>query len=84
MPRTIVDSETPLRPASACEFRASQVVSALGLAQHGVRLCPLHKRLDDAIAVMESAFRNTTLAEILAEPTTSKPLCEPPQRIRLK
>lgn len=56
----------------------------LGLAAHGVRLCPLHKRMDNALAMVEKAFRETTLAEILAEPTTSKPLCEFPTRISLK
>jgi|SRR5262245_26204836 len=48
----------------------------LGLKSHGVRLCPLHKRLDEAIAMVEAAFRNTTLAEVLAEPTQSPPLCD--------
>jgi Rrf2 family protein len=47
----------------------------LGLVSHRLRLCPLHKRLDDAIALIERAFRDTTIAEVLAEPTTSKPLC---------
>jgi hypothetical protein len=32
----------------------------LGLAAHGVRLCPLHKRLDGALAMAEQAFRHTT------------------------
>src|ERR1035438_6007492 len=50
----------------------------LGLAAHGVRLCPLHKRLDNAMALVEKAFRQTTLAEILAEPTESHPLCDFP------
>jgi Rrf2 family protein len=50
----------------------------LGLAAHGVRLCPLHKRLDNAVAMVEEAFRQTTLAEILAEPTSNRPLCEFP------
>ncbi len=50
----------------------------LGLAAHGVHLCPLHQRLDNALALVEKAFRQTTLAEILAEPTTSRPLCEFP------
>jgi len=50
----------------------------LGLAAHGVRLCPLHKRLDNALALVEDAFRKTTLAEVLAEPTTSVPLCSFP------
>jgi Rrf2 family protein len=47
----------------------------LGLAAHGVNLCPLHRRLDDALAHVEGAFGNSTLAEVLAEPTTSVPLC---------
>ena len=47
----------------------------LGLAAHGVRLCPLHRRLDNALASVEAAFEHTTLAEILAEPTGSVPLC---------
>jgi Rrf2 family protein len=50
----------------------------LGLAAHGVNLCPLHKRVDQALALVEEAFRSTTLAEILAEPTTSVPLCDFP------
>ena len=48
----------------------------LGLTSHGVRLCPLHKRMDNALAGIESAFCATTLAELLAEPTQSHPLCE--------
>jgi Rrf2 family nitric oxide-sensitive transcriptional repressor len=48
----------------------------LGLASHGIHLCPLHRRLDDALAMMEEAFRRSTLAEILAEPSRSTPLCE--------
>jgi Rrf2 family transcriptional regulator, nitric oxide-sensitive transcriptional repressor len=47
----------------------------LGLSAHGVRLCPLHKRLDSALAVLEAAFEKTTLAEVLAEPSRSVPLC---------
>ncbi len=50
----------------------------LGLSAHGVRLCPLHRRLDNALASMEAAFESTTLAEILAEPTRSVPLCSFP------
>jgi Rrf2 family protein len=50
----------------------------LNLSSHGTRLCPLHRRVDDALATVESAFGNTTLAEILAEPSGSVPLCEAP------
>lgn len=48
----------------------------LGLKSHGVRLCPLHRRLDDAMAHVEAAFAGTTLAEVLSEPTKSPPLCD--------
>jgi Rrf2 family protein len=55
----------------------------LGLAAHGVRLCPLHRRLDNALGLVENAFRRTTLAEVLAEPTASVPLCPFPRRLPL-
>lgn len=48
----------------------------LGLTTHGKNLCPLHRRMDDALATVEKAFQSTTLAEVLAEPTSSTPLCE--------
>jgi Rrf2 family protein len=55
----------------------------LGLASHGERLCPLHRRVDDALAYMENAFRSTTLAEVLADPNPSVPLCDFPNRMPL-
>ncbi len=60
----------------------------LGLAAHGVHLCPLHFRLDAAMASVEKAFAGTTLAEVLAESTTSVPLCPfpnaKPKQVRKK
>ncbi len=56
----------------------------LGLKGHGVRLCPLHKRVDDALALVEDAFGNTTLAEVLAEPSESVPLCDDNEGQKLK
>jgi hypothetical protein len=32
--------------------------------------------MDNALAMVEAAFAETTLAEVLAEPTSSHPLCE--------
>lgn len=63
----VVDVVEPIQRIETCP---------LGLRAHGVRLCPLHRRLDNALAEVERAFRDTTLAEILAEPTESPPLCE--------
>ncbi len=65
----VVNAVDPIRRIRECP---------LGLASHGVRLCPLHKRLDNALAMVEEAFGSTTLAEVLAEPSESIPLCEFP------
>lgn len=54
----------------------------LGLESHGQRLCPLHRRVDDALKSVEEAFRSTTLGEILAEPTESVPLTELPSKLQ--
>lgn len=49
----------------------------LNLPNHGANLCPLHKRMDAAMATVEEAFRKSTLAEVLADPSsTSVPLCD--------
>ena len=47
----------------------------LGLKQHGVDLCPLHRRLDNAMKLAEQSFRQSNIAELISEPTSSKPLC---------
>jgi Rrf2 family protein len=65
----VVNAVDPIRRIRECP---------LGLAAHGIRLCPLHRRLDNALAMVEDAFRQTTLAEILAEPSPSVPLCDFP------
>ena len=77
---TILDVVKAVEPESVRRI----TTCPLGLKTHGVRLCPLHKRLDNAIALVEKAFRDTTLAEVLAEPTTSVPLCESPIPQKLK
>ena len=50
----------------------------LNLAAHGANLCPLHRRMDQALETVEKALRDSTLAEVLAEPTKSVPLCDFP------
>lgn len=58
----------------------------LGLEAHGERLCPMHKRIDDAMAAIEQSFGESTIADLLNEPTTSHPLCEalPDQSARVE
>lgn len=47
----------------------------LGIPSHGANLCPLHRKLDDAIGHVSSAFATTTLAELVAPRHRLKPLC---------
>lgn len=48
----------------------------LGLHTHGANLCPMHRRLDDAYAYIESVFAKSTLKELAHQPNQSVPLCE--------
>jgi Rrf2 family nitric oxide-sensitive transcriptional repressor len=63
----VVNAVEPIKRIRTCP---------LGLSSHGVRLCPLHKRMDEALASVEGAFARSTLAEVLAEPGESVPLCD--------
>jgi Rrf2 family transcriptional regulator, nitric oxide-sensitive transcriptional repressor len=65
----VVQAVDPIQRITTCP---------LGIASHGKRLCPLHRRLDNALAEMERAFSASTLAEILAEPSLTVPLCSFP------
>jgi len=65
----VVNAVDPIQRITTCP---------LGLSSHGIKLCPLHRRLDNALAMVEEAFAHTTLAEVLEEPTNSVPLCEFP------
>jgi Rrf2 family protein len=65
----VVNAVDPIRRIKTCPLK---------LASHGTRLCPLHRRLDNALSMVEEAFGSTTLAEVLAEPSASVPLCDVP------
>ncbi len=65
----VVNAVEPIKRIQTCPLK---------LASHGPRLCPLHRRMDAALAHVETAFARTTLAEVLAEPTSSVPLCDVP------
>lgn len=51
----VINAVDPVRRITECP---------LGNPAH-VKLCPLHQRLDDAIATIEESFRRTTIAEVL-------------------
>lgn len=62
----VVNAVDPIRRIDKCP---------LNIDDHGLNLCPLHRRLDAAIAATESAFRETKIAELLSDPSRSRPLC---------
>lgn len=61
----VVEAVDPIQRINSCP---------LELKAHGVHLCPLHRRLDNAMKAVEEAFAATTLAEILGEQSVSIPL----------
>src|SRR4051812_13978926 len=63
----VVNAVDPIRRITSCP---------LGLRAHGNNLCPLHSKLDDALATVEEAFRSTTLADVLRTPGKGVPLCD--------
>jgi Rrf2 family transcriptional regulator, nitric oxide-sensitive transcriptional repressor len=63
----VIDAVDPFKRIHTCP---------LGLASHGRQLCPLHRRLDDALASTELSFRMTNLSELIDQPGQSVPLCE--------
>lgn len=62
----VVNAVEPIERITSCP---------LNLENHGVNLCALHRRMDNAIKEMEHAFRSTTLAELLQDANPSVPLC---------
>lgn len=49
-------------------------VCPLGLPAHGTHLCPLHRKMDDALAMVEAQFADTTLAELVGDLDVAAPL----------
>jgi Rrf2 family protein len=66
----VVNAISPLPRIHSCP---------LGLPSHGTRLCAVHRRLDDAVAMVEKVFRESSIAELLSETPPDIPLRELPQ-----
>jgi Rrf2 family protein len=69
----VVQAVDPIRRIKKCP---------LGLKDH-INLCPLHRRLDQAMDMVERALRQSTIAELLIEPARQRgipiPLCPWPE-----
>ena len=71
----VVNSVEPIQRIATCP---------LGLRSHATQLCPLHCRMDKAMESIELELGRTTIAEVLADPSTSKPLCDFPMSSKSK
>jgi Rrf2 family protein len=64
----IVQAVDPIQRVERCP---------LGLRQHRGGLCPLHRRLDQAAALVEQAFAACSIAELVHEAEEHDVLCSP-------
>lgn len=62
----VIQAVDPLKRIAICP---------LGLKAHGVRLCSLHRKLDDALRHIQEAFSSTSLAELIDHSSPILPLC---------
>ncbi len=65
----VISAVDPLQRIKTCP---------LNIPSHGTNLCSLHRRMDDAIAMVEDALRRSTIAEML-QPGGGSPLLDPDQ-----
>jgi Rrf2 family transcriptional regulator, nitric oxide-sensitive transcriptional repressor len=63
----VINAVDPLKRIECCP---------LDIKTHRRELCPLHKRLDEAVALVETAFKEHTIGQLVAEDSASKPFCE--------
>ncbi len=71
----VVNAVDPIRRIRTCP---------LGIKSHGKNLCPLHRRLDDALAMVEQALGGVPLSDMLSPPGKSPTLCStPPAALRV-
>jgi DNA-binding IscR family transcriptional regulator len=63
----VINAVDPLKRIDRCP---------LGLPAHAGRMCSLHQRLDQGIALMESLFGQTTIGQLLADSSPNRALCE--------
>jgi len=66
----VINAVEPLQRIRSCPLK---------LRSHGVRLCPLHSKIDNALALIEQSFGATTLDQIiLGDSQRPVPLCDIP------
>lgn len=67
----VINAVDPLERIHSCP---------LHLPQHAEQLCPLHRKLDEAVAELERSFGSTSLAELLEADAGAGPMGLPGRR----
>jgi len=62
----VVNAIEPIQPIGYCP---------LGLVNHGINLCPMHTKLNHAVEAIQDVLAQSTVQELIDEPTTSIPMC---------
>jgi len=62
----VVQAVDPIKLIATCP---------LGIEAHGIRLCSLHRKMDDALRHIEEAFSSTKLADLIDDSSPIRPLC---------
>lgn len=70
------DQITLLDVVTAVEPLPRLKTCPLGLKSHSRVLCPMHARLDKAMAQVEAVLSESTIAELLCEPKRPMPMVE--------
>jgi len=65
-PLDVVNVVDPIERITSCP---------MGLASHEDTLCPLHSRLDKAIALIQTQLGETKISELLETTSENKPFC---------
>ena len=71
----VVDAVEPIQRIHECP---------VGIQSHKGVLCPLHRRLDDAMGLVEKAFKKASLSELLGDENSVTPLCEDRSLVQLQ
>ncbi len=71
----VVNAVDPIHRIHTCPLK---------LRTHGIRLCPLHRKLDSALAMVEDALKSSTLAEVIESGDPVRSLCESVVKLHAK
>jgi Rrf2 family protein len=66
-PLDIINAVDPIKRIKRCP---------LGLKSHSTGLCPLHHRLDEAMALIEKGLGETKVSDLLEGQSSGTPFCE--------